>query len=238
MPGLGTIVNAIAIFLGASAGLLAKKGLPDRFKSTIMQSLGLSIIIIGISGTLQGIYKMLDSGKLDRQYIMDMILYLVIGSILGELLRIEDALEKLGQWFQNRFAKGESTFAKGFVSASLVYCVGAMAIVGALDDGLFHKTDILFAKSILDGISAIVFTSTLGIGVAFSAIPVFVYQGVITLLAGVVKPILSDVVISQMSLVGSILILAIGFNILEFKRIKVGNMLPAILLPVIYHLFV
>lgn len=236
MIGLGTFVNVVAVLIGGACGLIVKKGLPERFKSTVMQALGLSVMIIGISGALQGIYSVTDQGKLDRNYITGMILSLVAGSILGEFLKIEDNLDKLGAWFQNRFAKGESNFAKGFVTASLVYCVGAMAIVGSLEDGLYGKADILIAKSMLDGISAIIFAATLGAGVLFSALPVLVYQGGITLLAGVLKPILSDVVVSQMSLAGSVLILAIGFNMLEMKKFKVGNMLPAIFIPLVYAL--
>ncbi len=234
MIGLGTIVNTIAIIIGGACGIILKKGLPERFKTTIMQALGLSVMIIGISGALQGIYSVTAQGKLDRNYITGMILSLVAGSILGEILKIEDNLDKLGAWFQSRFARNESSFAKGFVTASLVYCVGAMAIIGSLEDGLYGKVDILFAKSMLDGISAIVFSATLGLGVLFSSLPVLAYQGAITVLAGILKPLLTDVVVSQMSLVGSVLILAIGFNLLEFKKFKVGNMLPAILMPLIY----
>lgn len=236
MIGLGTMVNVLAIIIGGTAGFFVKKGLPERYKTTIMQTLGLSVMIIGISGTLQGLYQIIDGGKLDRVYMTGMILSLVTGSILGEFLKIEERLDKLGEWFQKKFAKGESTFAKGFVTASLVYCVGAMAVVGSLEDGLYQKTDILFAKSMLDGISAIVFAATLGIGVAFSSIPILVYQGSMTILAGMLKPLLTDVVVSQMSLVGNVLILAIGINILEIKRIKVGNMLPAIFMPLLYHI--
>jgi uncharacterized membrane protein YqgA involved in biofilm formation len=235
MIGLGTIVNLAAIILGGIVGILVKKGLPESFKTTIMQSLGLAVMIIGISGALQGIFQVIEGNKLDRLYITGMIFSLVLGSILGELLKIEDRLNRLGEWFQQKFAKGESTFAKGFVTASLVYCVGAMAIVGALEDGLSQKTELLFAKSILDGVSAIVFTATLGLGVAFSALSVLVYQGSITLLANIIKPLLTDAVISQMSLVGGVLILAVGFNLLEIKRFKVGNMLPAVIMPLAFH---
>ncbi len=234
--GLGTLVNVVAVIIGGVGGLIVKKGLPERFKSTIMQALGLSVMIIGVSGALQGIYSITSQGKLDRNYITGMILSLVVGSIIGEFCRIEENLDRLGAWFQDRFAKGESNFAKGFVTASLVYCVGAMAIVGSLEDGLYGKVDILFAKSMLDGISAIIFAATLGAGVLFSALPVLLYQGTITLLAGLLKPILSEVVVSQMSLVGSVLILAIGFNMVEMKKFKVGNMLPAIFMPLVYSL--
>ncbi len=236
MIGLGTIVNIIAIIIGGALGVILKKGIPERFKTTIMQAIGLSVVIVGISGALQGLYTVTDQGKLDRNYITGMILSLVIGSLLGEAIKIEEGLDRLGIWFQNRFARNESGFAKGFVTASLVYCVGAMAIVGSLEDGLYGKTDILFAKAMLDGISAIVFSATLGIGVIFSALPVLAYQGAITILAGVLKPLLSDIVVSQMSLVGSVLILAIGFSMLELKKFKVGNMLPAIFIPLVYTL--
>jgi len=237
MHGLGTIVNVITIVIGSTLGIFLKKGIPERFKNTIMQAVGLAVIIIGISGTLQGIFTVTEEGKLDRRYITEMIIFLVIGSLIGEALKIEDGLDRLGIWFQNRFAGKESNFAKGFVTASLVYVVGAMAIIGSLEDGLYGKIDILLAKSMLDGISSIIFSATLGIGVMFSGLSVLVYQGGITALAGVLKPFLSDVVVSQMSLVGSILILAIGFNLLEIKKFKVGNMLPAIFIPLVYSLF-
>ncbi len=236
MHGLGTIVNVIAIIIGGAFGIILKKGIPERFKTTIMQAISLAVLIVGISGTLQGVFTVTEQGKLDRNYITGMILCLVIGSLIGEALKIEERLDKMGMWFQNRFAGKESNFAKGFVTASLVYVVGAMAIVGSLEDGLYGKIDILLAKAMLDGISAVVFSATLGIGVIFSSLPVLVYQGAITLLAGVLKPLLSDVVVSQMSLVGSVLILAIGFNLLEIKKFKVGNMLPAIFMPLIYSL--
>lgn len=235
MIGLGTIINTVAIMAGGALGVVLKKGIPERFKNTIMQAIGLAVMIVGLSGALQGIYSVSGS-KLDRNYITGMILSLVIGSLLGEAIKIEDKLDRLGEWFQQLFSKGESAFAKGFVTASLVYCVGAMAIVGSLEDGLYGKIDILLAKSMLDGISAIVFAATLGIGVAFSAIPVLGYQGLITLAAGLLKPLLTDVVVSQMSIVGSILIMAIGFSILEIKKFKVGNMLPSIFMPLIYAL--
>ena len=236
MIGLGTIVNAAAIIIGAVCGSVLRNGLPERFRETIMQALGLSILMIGISGALQGIYKVVDGGKLDREFVMLMIFSLVIGAIIGELLNIEDKLEKMGLWIQNRFLKNSGNFAEGFITASLVFCVGAMAIVGSLEDGLTGDTGTLFAKSILDGVISIIFAASLGIGVAFSSIPVFIYQGSITLMAGVIKPWLTDTIITQTSLVGSVLIIAIGLNLLEYKRIKVGNMLPAIFIPFIYYL--
>jgi len=236
MIGLGTIVNAAAIITGGVSGSLLRSGLPERFRETIMQALGLSVLMIGFSGALQGMYRVTSGGRLDREFIMLMIFSIVTGAIIGELMNIEDKLENLGKWIQNRYLKNSGNFAEGFVTASLVYCVGAMAIVGSLEDGLTGNTGTLFAKAVLDGVSAVIFAATLGVGVAFSAIPVFIYQGVITLMAGYIKPWLTDTVIIQTSLVGSILIIAIGFNILELKRIKVGNLLPGIFIPLIYYI--
>lgn len=238
MIGLGTIVNAAAIIAGGVAGTLARNGLPERFKNTVMQAISLSVLIIGASGTLREIFWVNSKGGLESQYTMTMIISLVIGGLAGELLNIEQKLDNMGAWFQRKLVRGESRFAEGFVTASLVYCVGAMAIVGSLEDGLTGNAQTLFAKSILDGVSAVIFAATLGIGVAFSFLPVLVYQGGITLLAGVIKPLLNDVVISQMSLVGSVLIMGIGISLLDIKKVKIGNLLPAIFVPFIYHLII
>ncbi len=236
MIGIGTIVNATAVVAGGSIGLIFKRGLPERYKNIIMQAIGLSVLFIGISGALQGIFQVLGHGKLDRQYLMTMIFSLVIGGIIGELINIENKLENLGAWFQKKFFKNGGNFSEGFVTASLVFCVGAMAIVGSLEDGLTGNPKTLFAKAILDGVSSVVFAATMGIGVPFAAFPVLIYQGVITFLANFVKPLLTDVVITQMSLIGSILIFAIGLSMLGIKKIKVGNLLPAIFLPIVYYI--
>ncbi|MBC8587658.1 DUF554 domain-containing protein [Paratissierella segnis] len=219
---LGTIVNSIAIILGALLGIIIKKGIKEKYKSTIMDGIGLSIMIIGIMGGI----------KTDN--IVLIIASIVVGSIIGEIIDIDYKLEKLGHNMEMKFGKGDSNFSKGFVTASLVYCIGAMAIVGALESGLTGNHETLFAKSILDGITAILFASTFGIGVAFSAIPVFIYQGIITLLANSAKDLLTVNVINEMSAVGGILILAIGINLLGIKKIKVANMLPSIIIPLIY----
>lgn len=235
MIGIGTLVNAIAIITGAVAGSLIRGGLPERIKNIIMQSVGLAVLFIGLSGALQGLFTVAGNG-LERQFVMLMIASMVIGGITGELLQIEAGLEKAGQWFEKKFARSESTFAQGFVTASLVYCVGAMAIVGALEDGLAGNATTLFSKSILDGVTAVIFTAGMGMGVALSALPVLLYQGGITLLAGVLRPFLTATVIQQMSLVGGVLIFAIGLNLLEITRIKVGNLLPAIFIPLFYYI--
>jgi len=235
MIGLGTVVNTIAIIVGSAVGLLVKGGIPQRVRDTVMQTLGLAVIIIGISGALQGIYSINEQGRLDREHVMLMILSLVIGGIIGELLDLESKLERMATWFKNIFRSKDSNFIQGFVSTTLLYCVGAMAIVGSLEDGLLGNPATLYAKSILDGISAVIFAATLGPGVLFSAFPVAVYQGSITILADMIRPWLTDIVISQTSLTGSVLIFAIGINLLEIKKINVANMLPAILIPFVYH---
>ncbi len=236
MMGIGTIANVFAIVAGSLAGLLIKSGIPQKFRDTVMQALGLAVVIIGISGVLKGIYAVTEYGRLEREHIMLMILSLVGGSILGEALDIELKLEKLALWFQKKFGNKDSNFVQGFVSTTILYCVGAMAIVGSLEDGLFGNPDTLFAKSVLDGISAVVFSATLSIGVMFSSLPVALYQGSITFLAIMIRPWLTEMVISQISLVGSVLIMAIGINLLKLTTIKVANMLPAIFIPLIYYI--
>lgn len=239
MIGLGTIVNFFAVIVGSMVGIFLRHGIPERFKTTIMQAVSLSVVFIGISGVLQGMFKVNSGNKLDRQYITLMIFSLIIGGVIGEFLKIEDFLDNLGEKIKNSMGKRlnseNSRFTEGFVTASLVFCVGAMAIVGSLEDGLNRNYSILFAKSILDGVSSIIFSATMGIGVMFSALVVLLYQGSITLLAGLLKPFLTDVTISQTSMVGSVLIFAIGLNMLGITKIKVGNLLPAIFVPLVYY---
>lgn len=219
---LGTLVNVGTILLGSALGLLLRKGLPQRLRDTVMQGLGLCVILIGLSGAIE------------TADTMCVILSMVIGGLVGAAVNIERRLENLGNLAQRKLARGGDGFARGFVTASLVYCVGAMAIMGALDSGLKGDYDTLIAKSALDGISAVIFASTLGPGVAFSAVAVLVYQGAITLMAGWLKPLLTDAIITEMSAVGGLLIVGIGLNMLFDKHIAVGNLLPAIFVPMAY----
>jgi len=222
---LGTIVNTLAIIVGSLLGVVFRGGIPKKYQVTIMQAISLAVILIGLKMAF----------KTDA--ILLVIFSLVIGSIFGEFLKIEDRLESLGKQLENRFSKvGNGGIAKGFVVASLVYCVGSMAIVGSMESGLTGNHQTLFAKSALDGLSSIIFASIFGIGVLFSSISVFVYQGFITLTASLMKPFLVPPVINQMSGVGGLLIMAIGFNLLEIQKIKVGNMLPAIFMPLVYYM--
>lgn len=219
---LGTIVNTIAILLGGVLGLIFRRGISDRFKSTVMQGLGLAVFMIGLAGALRS------------ENILLLIFSMVIGSLIGEAMNIEDKLDRFGKWIESRSGQGEGQVAKGFVVASLMYCVGAMAIVGALESGLTGNHETLYAKSLLDGVTAVIFASTLGIGVLFSAGSVLVYQGAITLAAGALAAVLVDSVIIEMSAIGGLLIMGIAMNILEFKRVPVGNMLPAVFIPLFY----
>ncbi len=219
---LGTIVNTIAILLGGLLGLLFGQALHDKIKKTVIQGIGLAVLLIGGNMAL----------KTENPLVV--IASLVLGGIVGEWIDIEHRLQQLGNWLERKFAKnGQGTgFTKAFVTASLIYCVGAMAIMGALESGLTGNHTILYAKSMLDGISALVFASSMGVGVLASAIPVFLYQGLITFSAGLLQGVLSSQVITEMGAAGGLLIVGIGFNILEIKEIKVGNLLPGIFIAI------
>lgn len=224
---IGTLVNAASIVAGGMVGLLLKKGIKERYKTTLMQAIGLSVILIGLRSALNAID------------LLGVIICMAVGSLLGEGLAIEDRIEALGAYAEKRFNRsGNGGFSKGFVTASLVFCVGSMAIIGSLESGLSDNHATLFAKSLLDGITSIVFASTFGSGVILSAVPVLIYQGAITVGASLLKPFLTSDVVAQMSGVGGILIAAIGINMLQVAHIKVGNMLPAIFLPLIYFMVV
>lgn len=212
----GTLINAAAIIVGASVGFILKKGIPERFKITVIQGLSLAVIVIGLQMALK------------TNNILIMIFSLVLGGLTGELLNIEGRLEAFGSKIETLLGNQGGSFTKAFVTPSLVYCVGAMAIVGSIQEGISGDPGILFLKSVLDGVSAIIFASTLGLGVAFSALPVLIYQGSISLLAQYLQNVLTPPVITEMTTTGGVLIMAIGLRILEIKDIKVGNLLPAI----------
>jgi len=221
---IGTLINAVVILIGTAIGLLLRKGIPERLRETVVFGQGLCVILIGLSSAL----KTAD--------VTGVIICMVIGSLLGSAVNIEGRLDSLGKAIERRFSPsgGEGSIAKGFVTASLVFCVGAMAIVGAMDSGLRGDHSTLIAKSILDGVFAIFFTSSLGIGVGLSAFAVLIYQGTIALLAGWIEPLLTTQIITEMSAVGGLLIAGIGLNMIYDKHIPVGNMLPAIFLPMAY----
>ena len=222
---IGTLINAAVVILGTLIGLLLRKGIPQRLQDTITQGQGLCVILIGLSSAI----KTAD--------VTCCIICMVVGSLFGAWVNIEKRLENLGQAIEYRVSPqgAQGSVAKGFVTASLVFCVGAMAIVGAMDSGLRGDHSTLIAKSILDGVFAIIFTSSLGWGVGLSALSVLVYQGGIALLAMWIEPLLTTPIITEMSAVGGLLIMGIGLNMVYDKHhIPVGNMLPAIFMPMLY----
>ena len=238
MIGLGTLANMVAILFGSAIGLLFQGVLKQRFQTTIMNALGLAVMFVGISGALQGLLVVKGDG-LETANMTMMIVSLAIGAFLGELIDIEARLDHMGESIKSTLkVKGEKgqNFVEGFVSSSLLFCIGAMAIIGSLQDGLSGNASMLFAKSIIDGTVAIFIASTLGIGVIFSIIPLGIYQGGITLSAKYIEPYLSEQMIANLSFIGSILIFGIGINMVFGKKIKCGNLLPAVLVPVIYEL--
>lgn len=236
----GTLVNAAAILAGSLLGMLltwlaghfstllpaGSTLLAERLKTIIMQGVALCVMYLGISGCLEGNNSLIA------------ILSMVLGALIGELLDLDKRMRSLGDWVQKRTEHlvtngGQASISEGFVTASLLFCVGAMAIVGALQDGLTGDHSTLFAKSLLDGISSIVFGASLGLGVAFSAVAILLYQGSISLLASFLQPYLGDAVIAEMTCVGSLLIVALSLNMLGLTKTKVMNLVPAIFLPIL-----
>lgn len=229
---LGTVVNSMAIIIGGAIGLLLKKGLPKKMADTLMVGLGLCTLYIGISGCLAG------------ENTLVLIVSMVIGTIVGEAVDLDDKINRLGKFLEKKFSgkKEETTseeqpkkvsLAEGFVTSSLLFCVGAMAIVGSLQSGLTGNHETLFAKSTIDGVAAIIFASTLGAGVLLSAGLLFVYQGSITLLAQFVEPFLTEPVIAEMNCVGNVIIIGVALNMLGISKFKVMNLVPAIFLPIL-----
>jgi uncharacterized membrane protein YqgA involved in biofilm formation len=215
----GTIVNVAAISAGALIGRYAGRFIPDKIRRTVMAGLGLTVLLIGLQLALKSSRPMIVIGSL------------LLGGVIGELLQIEARLDSFGVWLQSRFARA-GNIAEGFVAASLLYCVGAMAIMGALQDGIGNTPTILYAKAALDGVASIALASTLGIGVLFSALPVAIYQGCITIAAESATSLLTDTVVLEMNAVGGLLIVAIGLDLIGIKRLPVGNMLPSVFVAV------
>lgn len=218
----GTLVNTATVLLGGTIGLLFKKGIPERMTDSVFKALGLITLFIGISGSLCG------------KNTLIAVIAMILGTVIGELFDLDKRINNLGKLIEKKTSKGneKSTIAQGFVSSSLLFCVGAMTIVGSLQAGLENDCSVLFTKSAMDFCSAIIFASTLGVGVLYSAAFVLVYQGSITLLAGFLAPVLTDSVIAEMNCVGYIIIIGLALNILGITKLKVMNMVPAIFLPI------
>ncbi len=238
MTGIGTIVNIAAILVGSTLGMILKMGLKESLQNALMKALGVATMFIGISSTLSEMLVVTVEGGLETKGTMLMILSLVIGTLVGELLKIEDFLESIGNRMRKlKIFRNSTRFTEGFVTSTLVVSVGAMAIVGSLNDGLSGDPSLLYTKSILDFTSTMIFASTLGVGVTCCVIPMGLYQGGITLLAGLLKPFFTEEIISNLSLVGSVLIFCVGINLFFGKKVNVANMLPALFVPVLYGIY-
>lgn len=237
MIGFGTITNTAAVILGGVLGLLLKNGVVKRFEKILMQALGLATIFIGVSGVLKYML-ILENGTISTQGTILLILSLAIGCLIGQWLDIASKMESIGIKLKAMAkVKNDNRFVDGFVTTSLIICVGAMAIVGAMQDGLSGDSSMLMAKSLLDFVIVAVLTAAYGIGAAFSAIPIFVYQGIITLIAALFGAVISDGLIAQLSFVGNALVFCVGVNLVQEKTFNVANMLPALLIPILAELW-
>lgn len=233
MIGTGTLINTAAIVLGGAAGNFTGKLLKEDQQEAINRSCGISVIFIAISGAMQGMLG-IDGQSLVSGKSMLVVLCLAIGTIIGEIIGIEKGFEILGEWLKEKSGNsGDKQFVNAFVTTSLTVCIGAMAIVGSIQDGIMGDHSTLAVKSVLDFIIVAVMTSSQGKGCAFSAVPIFVFEGGITLLAHFIAPVMSELAVSYMSLIGSVLIFCVGLNLVWGKRIRAANMLPAVLLAVI-----
>lgn len=218
---MGTIINAVAIIIGGGLGLLFRKRFPERIAQTTMQVLGLFTMVVGVSMAIQG-----------QQFIM-ILISLVAGAILGEWADIEGRLERFGGWLEKRLHVTEGSPAKGFIYASVLFCVGSMAIVGSITDGLKGDYSILMTKAMMDGIISIPFAASMGFGVLGSALPVLFYQGSITLLTWKLQSLFTPAMIQELTSVGGVIVMGIGINILGLQKVRVGNFIPALLLIVL-----
>lgn len=234
MMGLGTIVNTAAIIVGGLIGMILGKKLPARLQDTLMKGVGVCVLFLGIAGALE---KMLiiENGALSSQGSMMLIASVSIGAVIGELIDIDGKMERFGVWLREKSgSNGDTRFVDGFVTASLTVCIGAMAVVGAIQDGIGRDPSTLIAKAVLDFIIVLIMSSTMGKGCLFSAIPVFLLQGSVTLLSTLIAPILTEPALNNLSLVGSTLIFCVGLNLVWGKKVKVANLLPAIIVAVGY----
>ncbi len=223
---LGTAVDALSIIIGGMIGFLLKSGIQKRYDDIIVNGIGLCVILIGVQGALKVTNMLL------------IIISVVIGGIIGEFIDIECYLKKLGDGIENKLKGRGGKISEGFITSSLLFCVGAMAIVGSLESGLTGNNKMLFTKSVLDGVSAIVLTSSLGAGVLISSVSVFVYQGLITVAASFIKTVMTKAVINDMTAIGSLLIIGLGFNMLGIAKMKIANLLPGIFIPVVYQIII
>lgn len=233
MIGLGTIINSAGIVLGGIAGLLFGRFLKARFQDSLNMACGISVLFIGIAGAMEGMLQIQD-GELGSGQALMIVICLALGALIGEAIDIEACFEAFGEWLKRKTGNAkDKNFVDGFVTASLTVSIGAMAIVGAIQDGISRDWSILATKGILDFVIVLVMTCSLGKGCMFSAIPVFVFEGAMTLLAALIRPLMTEAALSNLSLIGSILIFCVGLNLIWGKKIRVANLLPSIIIAVI-----
>ncbi len=231
---MGTIINTIAIILGGIIGYLFGSKIKEKTQDTLTMACGISVLFIGISGALEKMLIIQDN-QITSNYSIMLVLSLTIGGFIGEMFDIEDKFEKFGEWLKQKTGNAkDKRFIDGFVNASLTVCIGAMAIVGSIQDGIYHDSSILITKAILDFIIIMVMTCSLGKGAIFSAIPVCLFQGSITILASFIEPFMSELALHHLSLVGSVLIFCVGLNLVWGKKVRVANLLPAILIAILF----
>ena len=237
MIGLGTIINSGGIILGGVMGLLFGRFLKERFQESLTVACGISVLFIGIAGAMEGMLH-IEGGEVGSGQSLMIVVCLALGALVGEAIDIESRFERFGEWLKRKTGNAkDKNFVDGFVTASLTVCIGAMAIVGAIQDGISGDWSILATKAILDFVIIMVMTASLGKGCIFSAIPVFLLEGAVTLLAVFIKPLMTDAALENLSLIGSVLIFCVGLNLVWGKKVRVANLLPSIIFAVIAALF-
>lgn len=232
MIGLGTIINVAAILIGGAAGMLLGRSVKVRYQDILMSAVGICVLFLGVAGTMEQMLTV-EGGKLSSGGSMMMIFSMAIGALLGEWMNIEGKMERFGKWLKTKTgSNGDNSFVDAFVTTSLTVCIGAMAIVGSIQDGIYGDYSILAAKAILDMIIVFVMTVSMGKGCIFSAIPVGIFQGIVTFLARLIEPLMTEAALTNLSLVGSVMIFCVGLNLVWGKKVKVANFLPAIVVAV------
>jgi len=222
---MGTLINAVAIIVGGALGLLFRKRFPERMTQTVLHVMGLFTLLVGVRMAIQG------------EALIMVLISLALGAMLGEWMNIEDRLERFGLWLETRLHLTEQSPAKGFINASLLFCVGSMAIVGSITEGLNGDRSILVTKAIMDGILSIAFAAGMGVGVLGSALPILLYQGSLTLLASKLQAFFTPPMIGELTSVGGVIVMGIGVNILGLKKVRVGNVIPALVIIILILYF-
>lgn len=232
----GTLINVVAVILGGLLGILLKKGIKNEIMENVMKAEGVAVLIIGMNGVMTNMLSVGEDGKISESGGLVLLVSLALGAFIGEVLKLDDRINSLGKLVEDKVKS--NGFSKGFVSAFIIFCVGSMSIIGAVNDGLSGDSSVLIVKSTLDFITAMVLASAMGVGVIFACVPLFVYQGTISLFALQIKPLIeaSPEMMNQFSMVGYAIIMCIGINFIAGQKIRTANLLPAMVIPVLYNL--